>query len=613
MRPRRLSALTLTLLPAALLAAAPTPSFQPGSEADRRAVALLATMTLEEKIGQMTQVDSSALFNRGDITRYALGSVLSGGSSDPADGNSGRNWADLIDDCLARAEATRLRIPLLYGIDAVHGHNNVLGATIFPHNIGLGATRDAALVEEIGRITAREMSATGARWDFAPAVMVGRDERWGRTYESFSEDPALVATLGAAAVRGLQSARLDGATAVLACAKHYLGDGGTTGGKDQGDTAADEATLRRLFLPPYEAAVQAGVGSIMVSFNSWNGVKLHGHRHLLTEVLKGELGFAGFLVSDWAAIDQLPGDFKAAIEKSINAGLDMIMVPHGADGKRNTYVEFITLLKELVAEGRVPPARIDDAVQRILRVKFAMNLEARPRADRARLAELGGAAHRAVARRAVAESLVLLKNDRHALPLARSAKRLVLAGNGADDLGRQCGGWSISWQGTPGRVTEGGTTILEAFRQTAGPGCEVVYRADGTGAKGADAVVVVLAENPYAEGVGDRRDLRLPAVQLDVLRNARTAGAPVVLVLLSGRPLILGEALGLADAVVAAWLPGTEGHGVTDVLFGDHPPTGQLAFSWPRAMDQIPVNVGDAHYDPLFPFGFGLTFDGQKK
>jgi len=609
--PRRfLRRLAPLLLPAALSAAAP--SLQPGGEIDARAGALLATMTLDEKIGQMTQADINALYQREDITRYALGSVLSGGSSDPADGNSARNWADLVDDCLARAEATRLRIPLLYGIDAVHGHNNILGATIFPHNIGLGATRDAALVEEIARLTALEMTATGTRWAFAPGVIVGRDERWGRTYESYGEDPALVATLGAAAIRGLQTAQLDGPTAVLACAKHFLGDGGTTGGQDQGDTVCDEATLRRLFLPPYAAAVRAGVGSIMVSYSSWNGLKMHGNRHLLTEVLKGELGFAGFLVSDWAAIDQLPGDFKAEIETAINAGLDMIMIPNGRNGRRNTYVEFITDLKALVQEGRVPPARIDDAVRRILRVKLAMNLADRPRADRRLLAELGSPAHRAVARRAVRESLVLLKNDHHVLPLAKTAHRLVLAGNGADDLGRQCGGWTISWQGTPGKVTEGGTTILEAFRQAAGPGCEVAYSADGTGAQGADAVVVVLAEDPYAEGAGDRRDLTLPPAQLAVLRQAKAGGAPVVLVLLSGRPLILGEALDLADAVVAAWLPGTEGRGVTDVLFGDCAPTGRLSFSWPRNMAQIPVNVGDAGYDPLFPFGFGLTFDGQK-
>lgn len=610
---RSLRCLPLVLLPVALLATpAPAPSsFQPGSEAGRRAAALVATMTLDEKIGQMTQVDSGALFSRDDITRYALGSVLSGGSSDPAD-NHGAGWADLIDDCLARAEATRLRIPLLYGIDAVHGHNNVLGATIFPHNIGLGATRNAALVEEVARLTALEMSATGARWAFAPGVIVGRDERWGRTYESFGEDPTLVSLLGAAAVRGLQTGRLDAATAVLACAKHYLGDGGTTNGKDQGDTAGDEAALRRLFLPPYAAAVPAGTGSIMVSYNSWNGLKMHGHRHLLTDVLKGELGFAGFLVSDWAAIDQLPGGFKSDIEASINAGLDMVMIPHGKDGKPNTYVEFITFLKELVQEGRVPLARIDDAVQRILRVKFAMNLDARPRADRARLADIGRPEHRAVARRAVRESLVLLKNDRHALPLAKSARRIVLAGNGADDLGRQCGGWTISWQGTPGKVTEGGTTILEAFRRSAGPDCTVTFSADGSDVRGADAVVVVLAEDPYAEGKGDRPDLRLSDAELSLLRTARAGGAPVVLVLLSGRPLILGEALGLADAVVAAWLPGTEGRGVTDVLFGDHAPTGKLSFSWPRTMEQVPVNLGDPGYDPLFPFGFGLTYTSPR-
>lgn len=616
-KPAGMKHLPLLIMAVTLTAAEKPCQFMiPGSDIDRRAAALVQQMTLDEKIGQMTQADSKALASLDDISRYFIGSVLSGGGSDPKTGNTARDWADHHDAHQRAALQTRLKIPLLYGIDAVHGHNNVLGATLFPHNIGLGAARDAALVEEMGRAVAREIAATGIDWTFAPGVIVARDERWGRTYESFAEEPGLVGELGAAFVRGLQTDNLAAPTAILACAKHFLGDGGTTAGVDQGDTRMEEPELRRLFLAPYLPAIRAGVGSIMVSYSSWNGNKLHGHGHLLTDVLKHELGFRGFLVSDWAAIDQLPGDFKSSIETAINAGLDMVMIPNGPggrpSGKPNTYVEFITDLKELVQAGRVPLARIDDAVERILRVKLEMDLFGHPYADRRLLPEVGSAAHRDLARRAVRESLVLLKNDRQALPLAKTARRLVLAGNGADDLGRQCGGWTISWQGKPGKVTEG-TTILEAFRQAAGPACEVAFSTDASDVKDAAAVVVVLAEEPYAEGRGDRRDLHLKPADLATLRNAKAGGAPVVLVLLSGRPLILGEALGLADAVVAAWLPGTEGRGVTDVLFGDFAPTGKLSFSWPRSMEQIPVNVGDTPYDPLFPFGFGLTFAGPKK
>ncbi len=614
MFPRHLLPLVLLLTPLAARAAeAPPYQFmQPGSEIDRRAHALVQQMTLDEKIGQMTQVDSRAFFDHADITKYAIGSVLSGGSSDPQTGNTAKDWADHYDYFQRPALETRLKIPVLYGIDAVHGHNNVIGAPPFPHNNGLGATRDPALLEEVGRITAREIAATGIDWDFAPGVIVSRDERWGRTYESFAEEPVLVGELGAAYIRGLQTASLADPTSILACAKHFLGDGGPTGGVDQGDTVADEATLRRLYLAPYLPAIRAGVATIMVSYSSWNGEKMHGHRHLLTDVLKNELGFRGFLVSDYAAIDQLPGDFKSNIETSINAGLDMIMIPHGADRKPNTYVDFIKDLKELVQAGRVPLARIDDAVERILRIKLESGLFERPFADPRLLPEVGSAAHRELARRAVRESLVLLKNDRQALPLAKTTRHLVLAGNGADDLGRQCGGWTISWQGSPGRPTEG-TTILEAFRQSLGAGTQVTYSADASNVAGADAVIVVLAEDPYAEGKGDRHDLRLTPAELSVLRNAKASGAPVTLVLLSGRPLILGEALGLADAVVAAWLPGTEGRGVADVLPGDYAPTGKLSFSWPRSMDQLPINVGAQSYAPPFPLGYGLTYGPSKK
>jgi beta-glucosidase len=572
-----------------------------------KADALLRAMTLDEKVGQMTQVDLLALQDKADIAKYAIGSVLSGGDSDPPD-ISAAGWAKAHDECQSWALKSRLKVPIVYGIDAVHGHNNVDGAVIFPHNIGLGATRSPALVERAARVTAVEVAATGIRWAFAPCVAVARDERWGRTYESFGEDPGLVREMGAAVVRGLQGGRLSDPTSVLACAKHFVGDGGTRGGVDQGDTVCDEETLRRVHLPGYLASLEAGVGSVMASYSAWNGRKMHGHSPLLTGQLKGEFVFEGVLVSDWAAIDQLSPDFKSAIETSINAGLDMVMIPFGP-GKKNHYVEFIQYLKELVIEGRVSQGRIDDAVRRILRVKVALGLFDRPFSDPALIAKVGCEEHRRVARECVRRSLVLLKNDRRALPLSKSLRHLHVAGKAADDLGIQCGGWTISWQGATGAVIQGGTTILQAVRQTVGKETKVTYSADGTVPAGAEAVLVVLGETPYAEMKGDRTDLRLPPEDLDVLRTARGAGVPVATVLLSGRPLILGPALDATEALVAAWLPGTEGQGVADVLFGDHRPTGKLPHTWPRLMDQIPINVGDDadKGEPLFPYGFGLA------
>ena len=597
--------------PPATAAAAPYQFMTSGSEVDTKAQALLARMNLDEKIGQMTQVDLLALKDPADLARLSIGSVLSGGDSDPKD-ITPKGWADTYDELQAAALKSRLKIPIIYGIDAVHGHNNVKGAVLFPHNIGLGATRNPALVERVARSTAEEIAATGIDWTFAPGVIVGRDERWGRTYESFSEDPAVVAELGAAAIRGLQGPRLNGPTSILACAKHYLGDGGTTGGKDQGNTEVDDATMRRLFLPPYAAAVKAGAGSIMVSFNSWNGQKLHGHKYLLTDVLKGELGFKGFLVSDWAAIDQLGPDFKADIEKSINAGLDMVMIPNGPD-KPNNYVEFITKLRELVTAGRVPQARIDDAVRRILRIKIEMGLFERPYTDKALTPTVGSTVHREVARQAVRESLVLLKNDKNVLPLSKNLKRVHVSGQAADELSMQSGGWTVDWQGTKASLTTGATTVLKAV-QIALAGKSVVTSNTDASPAGSSAVIVVLGEQPYAEGVGDRADLSIPQHQIDSLKEAKAQGVPVILVLFSGRPIILGEAWDLADAIVAAWLPGSEAQGITDVLFGDFAPKGKLPMSWPRSMVQIPINVGDPKYDPQFPFGFGLTYQnaGQR-
>ena len=568
---------------------------------DRQVDALLVQMTLDEKIGQMVQVDSSALKDKADVGKYFLGSVLSGGTSDPAAGNSVSAWLDFVTQFQSQALSTRLKIPLLYGIDAVHGHNNIDGAVIFPHHIGLGATRNAKLIERAERVTAEEVAGTGIRWAFAPCIAVPQDARWGRTYEGYSDNTALVSKLGVAATIGLQGKKLSAEPAsVLACAKHFIGDGGTANGIDQGDTVCDEATLRKLFLPPYRAAIKAGVGSIMVSYNSWNGEKMHGEKHLLTDVLKDELGFQGLLVSDWAAIDQIdPNSFRNCIERSINAGLDMIMIPNGA-GKPNNYPEFITKLKELVAEGKVSQARIDDAVRRILRVKFQLGLFESTATDPKLTAAIGSPEHRAVARACVRESLVLLKNDKHILPLAKNIKHLAVVGVAADDLGMQCGGWTIDWQGGRSNVTHGGTTILAALRQAVSPETKITFSPDASDLKDADAVIAVVGEPPYAEMKGDRSELNLSAEDVALIVKAKASGVPVVTILLSGRPLGLNSALADSAAFVAAWLPGTEGQGMTDVLFGDFKFSGKLPRPWPGSTDTSTM--------PMFPFGYGLGY-----
>ncbi|MCX6136607.1 MAG: glycoside hydrolase family 3 C-terminal domain-containing protein [Ignavibacteriales bacterium] len=579
---------------------------KPGTSA--RVDALLKTMTLDEKIGQMTQVDYDAIkLNPSDIEKYALGSILWGGGSEP-DNIKPQGWADICDSYQGFTQKTKMKIPLIFGIDAVHGHNNVDGAVIFPHNIGLGATRNPKIVEQIGHATAVEMQGTGIQWDFAPCVAVARNERWGRTYESFGEDPALAKELGAAFVKGMQGSRLSAKTSALACVKHFAGDGGTTNGKDQGNTEVDEATLRAIHLPGYVEGIKAGALSIMVSYSSWNGKKMHGNKYLMTDVLKKELGFRGFLVSDWAGIDQLDtASYKNAIMLSINAGLDMAMIPN-APKQKNNYVDFIAYMKELVAEGKIPVSRIDDAVRRILIVKNEMGLFEHPFRDKALLAKIGSKAHRAIGRDAVRQSLVVLKNEKNILPLSKKLKNVIVAGKGADDIGMQCGGWTISWQGKSGNVLSGGTTILQAIKHTVSKNTEVTYSADGSGATGADAAIVVVGEEPYAEMIGDRADLHLSKNDVDVIEKLKATGIPVVVVLLSGRPIIITDVIKDSHAFVAAWLPGTEGQGVADVLFGDYKPTGKLPHTWPKDMTQIPISAGDKKSEPLFPYGFGLSY-----
>ena len=569
------------------------------SEIDRRTEELLSQMTLEEKIGQMTQADRKFLKREEDIRDYFLGSLLSGGGSTPAD-NTPAGWVEMLDRFQSQALDTRLGIPLLYGIDAVHGNNNVKGAVVFPHNIGMGCTRNPSLVEEAARITAEEVAGTGMNWTFAPCIAVPRDERWGRTYEGFGETPELTEEMARAEVLGFQGAGLGAPERILACAKHYVGDGGTRKGRDQGDAQISEEELRRIHLPGYVAAIRAGVGSVMASYSSWNGVKMHGNRYLITDVLKGELGFEGFVVSDWAAVDRLSGSYDDKVETAVNAGIDMVMVP-------DRYVVFVSTMKALVGRGRIPLSRIDDAVRRILKKKVELGLFENPYTDSTLTARVGSVEHRAVARECVKQSLVLLKNENHILPLDKETPHIHVAGRNADDLGRQCGGWTITWQGGSGSITSG-TTILEAIRNTVSPHTEVTYSRDGAGGEGADVGIAVIGESPYAEWQGDRPDLHLSIPDLLTVLRVKSKGIPVIAILVSGRPMILEPILEFCDALIAAWLPGTEGQGVADVVFGDYNPTGKLSHSWPRDMSQIPLNIGDADYDALFPYGYGLSY-----
>ncbi len=591
-----------------------------GRAIEDRAQNLLDQMTLAEKIGQMTQVEKNSI-TPAEVSQYFIGSVLSGGGGNPAP-NSPATWANMVRSFQEPALQTRLAIPLIYGSDAIHGHNNVKGAVIFPHNIGLGATHDAELVERVARVVAAECMGTGVRWDFAPAVSVPQDIRWGRTLEGFSQNTELVSKLATAFIRGLQNADGHNIPGVLASVKHFLADGGTrwasradypwiqNWGKssddhwsiDQGNVEVDEATLRAIHLPPYIAAMQAGAMNIMVSYSSWQGLKMHAHRYLLTDVLKNEFGFRGFLVTDWLGIDQINADYHTAVVTSINAGLDMIMVPF--DFKR-----CIETLNTAVAQGEISQERIDDAVGRILTVKLAMGLFEQPFTDKSLLAEIGSREHREVAREAVRKSLVLLKNEGQVLPLKKTARRIVVAGEGAHDIGLQCGGWTIEWMGTPGNITDG-TTILEGIQQIVSADTEVIYSADADFAADvrAEVGILVLAEPPYAEGQGDRSQLVLSPTDIELSQRLKQHCSRMVVILLSGRPLIITPQLGDWDAFVAAWLPGSEGQGIADVLFGDTPFVGKLSYAWPRTMQQIPASeLHSAGQAPLWDINFGLT------
>ncbi|MFD5789318.1 glycoside hydrolase family 3 N-terminal domain-containing protein [Streptomyces sp. NPDC127037] len=581
----------------------------------QRVADLLSRMSPAEKAGQMTQAERNALGSQGDIATYDLGSLLSGGGSVPSP-NTPEAWAKMIDGYQLRAQATRFQIPLIYGVDAVHGHNNLVGSTIMPHNVGLGATRDPKLAEKTGAVTASEVRATGVPWDFAPCLCVSRDERWGRSYESYGEDPALVESLETV-IQGMQGAAngkdLDRNDKVLATAKHYVGDGGTEYGSsttgsyttDQGVTKVTRQELEAVHLAPFEDAVKRGVGTVMPSYSSLDiigddkgPVKMHADAEMINGVLKDRMGFEGFVISDYKAIDQIPGDYASDVRTSINAGLDMIMVP-------TEYKDFTRTLQDEVAAGRIPQSRIDDAVARILTQKFKLGLFEKPYADTANLKKIGSAEHRSVAREAAAKSQVLLKNDGGVLPL-KSSQKVYVAGSNADDIGNQAGGWTVSWQGSSGPITPG-TTILSAMKKDA---ASVTYSKDASAdTAGYDVGVVVVGETPYAEGVGDvgnGHDLELSDADKAAVDKVCAAMKCAVLIV-SGRPQLIGDRLGDIDALVASWLPGSEGDGVADVLFGKRAFTGQLPVTWPKSEAQLPVNVGDAAYDPQFPYGWGLT------
>jgi beta-glucosidase len=593
---------------------------------------LMSQMTLAEKIGQMTQPEKNSV-KPGDVARLALGSVLSGGGGNP-EPNTPASWRAMVSGFIAEARTSRLGIPLLYGVDAVHGHNNVIGATLFPHNIGLGAAHDPELVRRIGRATALEVAATNVRWTFAPAVSIPQDLRWGRSYEGYSQESAQVSRLAAALIEGLKGESWNSATAVLPSVKHFVADAAATWGSsrrvnraelttdrtlaiaqmgqdfvelldlgawqiDQGDAHIDEATLRSVHLPPYQAAIEAGALNVMASYSSWQGLKLHAHHYLLTEVLKGELGFQGFVVSDWEGVDQVSADYDQSVAQAINAGIDMVMVPFD-------YERFIATLTRAVEAGQVPMRRIDDAVRRILVAKVALGLFTQPETDPALLDLVGSPEHRALAREAVSKSLVLLKNN-GVLPLRPGGVPLLVVGPDADDIGAQCGGWSITWMGGRGATTTG-TTILAGLRSALGENM-VEFSLDGqlsTLQPGTrhPVAVVVLAEESYAEGMGDRSVLALRPDQRDLLARVRPHCDQLVVVLLSGRPLLITDELPQWDAFVAAWLPGTEGQGVADVLLGVQPFTGRLSYDWPRSQAGL-VRGGEP--EPLFRIGDGLS------
>jgi beta-glucosidase len=580
---------------------------------EERIDGLLKRMTVEEKVGQVIQPEWKSI-NPAEVAQYHIGSIETGGGSVPG-GNkhaSVRDWVNSIEpyyDSSVDPEKNRVVIPLIWASDAVHGHNNVYGATLFPHNIGLGAAHDPDLIRRIGEVTAAEVRSTGMDWSFAPTIAVARDDRWGRTYECYSEDPKIVPQYAAAMVTGLEGSgsRFLDKNHVISTAKHFLGDGSTDGGRDQGDSLVSEEDLILLHAPGYTQAINAGTQSIMASFNSWHGIKMHANKTLMTDVLKGRMGFDGFIMGDWNAHGTIPGCTNADCAKAFNAGLDIFNAPQ--DWK----ALFGNLARE-VNDGTIPMARLDDAVRRILRVKMRMGVFDEPAPDKRpdTYQPVGTPSHRAVARQAVRESLVLLKND-GVLPIKPSATVLI-AGDGADNIAMQAGGWTLSWQGADNGPNDfpGATSIYEGLKaEIDAAGGQALLSPDGTSAQKADVAIVVFGETPYAEFMGDQSDVALHhdnAESLELIKKLRAHGIPVVAIMLSGRPLYVNPQINAADAFVEAWLPGSEGEGVADVLTGKNDFSGKLSFSWPKRPDQTPLNIGDAPYDPQFAYGFGASY-----
>lgn len=599
-------------------------SKDPNTEAQINA--LLTTMTIKQKVAQMIQPEIRD-FTVTEMREYGFGSYLNGGGAFPNNDKyaSMEDWVELADKMYVASVDDSLdgsTIPTMWGTDAVHGHNNVIGATIFPHNIGLGAMHDAELMEHIGAATATAVRVTGIDWLFAPTVAVVRDDRWGRTYEGYSEDPAIVRDYASAMVRGIQGVPGEhflNDQKAIATAKHFLGDGGTQYGIDQGNNLASEQQLINIHAQGYISAIEAGVQTIMASFNSWHGTKMHGNQTMLTDILKNQMGFDGLVVGDWDGHGQVPGCSNSSCAQAINAGVDIIMVP------TNWQAMFHNTVAQ-VKSGEISMARLDDAVRRILRVKFRAGLfdgvSPKARGIAGKHALIGGDAHREIAREAVRKSLVLLKNHQQLLPLA-PAQNVLVAGSGADNIGKQSGGWTISWQGTGNENADfpGGSSIFDGIQaevEKAGGSAELAP--DGTFQQSPDVAIVVFGENPYAEGAGDIESIeyqRGNKRDLALLKRFKTQGIPVVSVFLTGRPLWVNAELNASDAFVVAWLPGSEGSAVAEVLFTDsngnmqYDFTGKLAYSWPALDDQVVLNKGDKHYAPLFEYGFGLSY-GDK-
>ncbi|MGC1548676.1 MAG: glycoside hydrolase family 3 protein, partial [Rhodanobacter sp.] len=598
--------------------------FAKNAALEQRVQTLLAQMTVEEKVGQIIQADIGSV-TPDDVRQYHLGSVLAGGDSKPGGGRlaAPAQWltsADAYYHASMDVPKGRVAIPVLFGIDAVHGDNDVTGATIFPHNIALGAMRDPALVQQITAATAEEVRTTGIPWAFAPTIAVPRDRRWGRSYEGYSENPQLVAQYATAAVEGLQgrigTPQFLDASHVIASAKHFVGDGGTTNGKDEGNTQVSETELRDVDAAGYPPAIAAGVQTVMASYSSWNGVKMHGNKALLTDLLKDRMSFGGFVIGDWNAQGQVPGCSNEDCPIAVNAGIDMLMAP---DSWRGLYTHTLAEVKS----GVIPMARLDDAVTRILRVKLRLGLfdmgapSSQPLSGKFDL--MGSPEHRALARQAVRESLVLLKNQDHLLPL-NPQQRVLVAGDGADNIPKQCGGWTLNWQGTGTTNADfpHGESIWSGIReQVSAAGGTAVLSPDGTFSQKPDVAIVVFGENPYAEYHGDIPNLAYKPgndSDLQLIRHLRAQGIPVVAVFLSGRPLWVNREINAANAFVAAWLPGSEGGGVADVLLRTrdgkvaHDFHGKLSYSWPRTAMQTSLNVSQPNYDPQFAYGYGLTY-----